>query len=67
MRPLNDLPKRNCPFPWNLLCEVSPDTIKIVLTKSPTPICPHSSQESVSFTDTSGHSWSGVLTQEELQ
>ena len=35
MRPLNELKKKNTPFVWSPLCQVSLNTIKIALTNRP--------------------------------
>ena len=61
--PLTFLIKKHVPFVWTTACETDLDTIKHDITNSPVLICPDPNRQYHLFTDTSNHTWSGVLTQ----
>ena len=62
MRPLTDLTKKNLSFVWTPKCWVSLNTINIALTNRRILFFLDPNHDYVLFTDTSKHSWSGVLT-----
>ena len=64
LRPLTDMTKKNTPFIWNPLYQVSFDAIKISLMNSPILIFPDPNQNYVLYTDASKHSWQEVLIQD---
>ena len=66
VRPFTKMTKKNILL-WNALYKVSFNTIKIALTNRPILIFPEYSEPYVLYADTSKHSWSGVLTQGDLQ
>ena len=63
MRPLTNLTKNTTPFICSPLCQVSFDTIKIVLTNIPILIVLDSNHDYVFYTDAPKLNWSRVQTQ----
>ena len=64
VKSLTELTKKYTTFEWSPLCQLSFNTIKAALTKSPILIFPDPNVPYILFTDASMHSWSGVLAQE---
>ena len=59
--PVTSLTK-NVPFIWTAACQTALDTIKHAIINMPALIYPDPSKQYHLFTDTSNHTWSGVLT-----
>ena len=64
VKPLTEPIKNNTTFKWSSLCQLPLNTIKTTLMYSPILIFPDPNAPYILFTDTSKHSWLGVLTQE---
>ena len=63
IRPLNELTKKNVPFKWTDQCQKSLEYIKQVITTNLILIYPDPNKQYFLFTDSSKHSWSGILIQ----
>ena len=61
--PIISLTKKNVAFVWTAVCQTALDTIKHAIANSSVLIYPDPNKHYHLFTDTSNHTWSGVLTQ----
>ena len=63
IRPLNELSRKIVPFKWTKQCHKSLDNIQQVITTNPILVYPDPDKQYYLFTDSSKHSWSGILVQ----
>ena len=63
IRPSNELTKKNVPFKWRKQCQKCLDYVKQVNTTNPILVHPYPDKKYYLFTDSSKHSWSGILIQ----
>ena len=63
IRPLNELTNKHVPFKLMEQCQESLDYVKQVITTNPILVYPDPDKQYYLFTDSSKHSWSGILIQ----